>query len=89
MRRIRSISHFSTSPVQIRKTAALQLAALCCCAESGADKRVWVLRQGGIILGIGGDNSPWASGTFYGKETLSCASASADRRFVGLLIFLW
>merc|ERR1712113_1374532 len=36
-------------------------------------------KQGGIILGIGGDNSPWAAGTFYeGVMTTGYASEETD-----------
>ena len=33
------------------------------CAMHDADEVM--KKQGGIILGIGGDNSPWAAGTWY------------------------
>jgi hypothetical protein len=33
-------------------------------AHDGAAPAQWVL-EGGIILGIGGDNSNWSYGTFY------------------------
>ena len=36
-------------------------------------------KQGGIILGIGGDNSPWAGGIFYeGVMTAGYASDGTD-----------
>ena len=36
-------------------------------------------KQGAIVLGIGGDNSPWASGTFYeGAMTAGYASNETD-----------
>jgi hypothetical protein len=36
-------------------------------------------KQGGIILGIGGDNSPWAAGTFYeGVMTTGFASNATE-----------
>ena len=39
-----------------------------------------VMHKGGaIVLGIGGDNSPWAAGTFYeGVMTAGYASSEAD-----------
>lgn len=36
-------------------------------------------KQGGIVLGVGGDNSPWAAGTFYeGVMTQGFASAATE-----------
>ena len=36
-------------------------------------------KQGGIVLGVGGDNSPWGSGTFYeGCMTRGFSSSEAD-----------
>ena len=36
-------------------------------------------KQGGIVLGIGGDNSPWAAGIWYeGVMTQGCATDATD-----------
>merc|ERR1711920_715352 len=36
-------------------------------------------KQGGIVLGIGGDNSAWAAGTFYeGGMTIGYSSEDTD-----------
>ena len=36
-------------------------------------------KQGGIVLGVGGDNSPWGSGTFYeGCMTRGFSSSEVD-----------
>ena len=36
-------------------------------------------KQGGVILGIGGDNSPWAAGIFYeGVMTTGYASNETE-----------
>jgi hypothetical protein len=36
-------------------------------------------KQGGIVLGVGGDNSPWGSGTFFeGAMTRGFSSSEAD-----------
>merc|ERR1712151_1033798 len=44
-------------------------------------------KQGGIVLGIGGDNSPWASGIFYeGVMTSGYASDSTDQAVMANIV---
>ena len=44
-------------------------------------------KQGGIVLGIGGDNSPWASGIFYeGVMTSGYASDSTDHAVMANIV---
>ena len=44
-------------------------------------------KQGGIILGIGGDNSPWAAGTFYeGAMTYGFADNATEAKVFANLV---
>ncbi len=44
-------------------------------------------KQGGIVLGIGGDNSPWASGVFYeGVMTVGYAPDAVDEAVMANLV---
>lgn len=44
-------------------------------------------KEGGIVLGIGGDNSPWAAGTFYeGVMTAGYASDETEAAVMGNIV---
>ena len=50
-----------------------------CCAVLPVASDDVMQKQGGIILGIGGDNSPWGGGIFYeGVMTQGISSDATD-----------